>query len=334
MSFEYPYFLILILFLPALWLLVAKNVDSLRERFRPELYKKMVAGGSGMGRRVRKAILLLSAAFMLAALARPVIDLGEIKIETEMRDLVVAFDISRSMLADDIYPNRLEMAKRKFHDLLDNLKDTRVAVVGFSSRAFLVAPLTADHESLKYLVDHMGMGYVSLKGTDIGAPLQVAENLLKDRKRKAVLIFTDGGDKKDFSKEISYAKEHGISVFIYAVGTKKGGVMRLEDGRVVRNGRGEVAITRLNPSVRELAEATGGVYMTYSLHSGDMRALASQIERRLGVSQTKERTIRNKRELFYYPLAAALLLFLVAFSSLPAKRGRANIPDVKGASKW
>jgi len=66
----------------------------------------MVAGGSGMGRRARKAILLLSAAFMLAAMARPVIDLGEIKIETKMRDLVVAFDISRSMLADDIYPRR------------------------------------------------------------------------------------------------------------------------------------------------------------------------------------------------------------------------------------
>ncbi len=334
MSFEYPYFLILILFLPLLWFFVAKNVDSLKKRFTPELYKKMVAGGSGMGRRARKAILLLSAAFMLAAMARPVIDLGEIKIKTEMKDLVVAFDISRSMLADDIYPNRLEMAKRKFHDLLDSLKDTRVAVVGFSSRAFLVAPLTADHDSLKYLVDHMGTGYVSTKGTDIGAPLQVAENLLKDRKRKALLIFTDGGDKKEFSKEISYAKEHGISVFIYAIGTKKGGVMRLEDGRVVRDSGGEVAITRLNPSIRELAEATGGVYMPYSLHSSDMRELASQIERRLGVSQTKERTIRNKRELFYYPLAAALLLFLVAFSSLPASLKRSGISGAKGASKW
>jgi len=89
-------------------------------------------------------------------------------------------------------------------------------VVGFSSRAFLVAPLTADYESLKYLVDHMGMGYVSLKGTDIGAPLQVAENLLKDRKRKALLIFTDGGDKRDFSEEISYAKEH-LSPFNRAI---------------------------------------------------------------------------------------------------------------------
>jgi len=65
-----------------------------------------------------------------------------------------------------------------------------------------------------------------------------------------------------------------------------------------------------------------------------MRALASQIERRLGVSQTKERTIRNKRELFYYPLAAALLLFLIAFSSLPVSFGRSYIAGRKGASKW
>ncbi|BBG65965.1 TPR domain protein in aerotolerance operon [Hydrogenimonas sp.] len=322
MSFEYPYLLALLLLLPPLWFVAKGGGDSLGRRFAPELYRKMVAGGGGLSREKRRALMLFSAAFAIIALARPVIDRGEIKIAGSVRDLAVAFDISRSMFADDIYPNRLEMAKRKFRDLLDSLKDTRVAVIGFSSRAFLVAPLTADYESLKYLVGHMGADYVSLKGTDMMAPLEVTGKLLGNRAEKGLLIFTDGGDDRDFSKEIDYAEKHGIKVFIYALGTKKGGVMRLPNGGVVRDGNGDVVITRLNPSVRELAEATGGVYLTYSSSSSDMKRLAARIESALGAARTEERTLRNRLELFYYPLALAVLLFLTASTSLP-RAGRA-----------
>ncbi|BDY11712.1 vWA domain-containing protein [Hydrogenimonas cancrithermarum] len=328
MEFLYPYFLISLLFLPLLWIVGTKNGDDLRRRFTPELYNKMVAKGGGLGRRVRLGVLLVSAAFGIVALSRPVIERGEIKVERQTVDLVVAFDISRSMFADDVYPNRFELAKRKFFDLLEDLNDARVGVIGFSSRAFLVAPLTRDFASVKYLVEHMGLDFVSLRGTDMFTPLEVTENLLHQSDKKAVLIFTDGGDKKEFSKEIAYARAHGIKVFIYAIGTEKGGVMK-SDGGIVRDSVGNIVITRLNPAVKVLAEETGGVYMRYSLSSGDMKQLAEAIRSRLKATKTKESLLKDREELFYYPLMVAIALFLAAYASLPKRDAKRAAGEMK-----
>ncbi|WP_456322241.1 VWA domain-containing protein [Hydrogenimonas sp.] len=320
MEFVYPYLLILLASLPVLWILAKKGGESLRRRFTPELYRKMVRNSGWLGRGERRLLLLAAMALAIVALARPVVDRGEIKVEQETIDLVVAFDISRSMFSDDVYPNRFELAKRKFFDLLDVMKDARIGVIGFSSRAFLVSPLTHDFASLGYLVKHMGLEYVSLKGTDMMAPLEVTQALLKDRDKKALLIFTDGGDTKDFSKEIEYARRHGIRVFVYAIGTKKGGVMKTQNG-VIRDENGDIVITRLNPAVKELAQKTGGVYMPFSLSSGDMRQMAEAIRQRVQAQKRKSHTIRDREELFYYPLALSLLLFWGAWISPPRRRG-------------
>ena len=316
MQFIYPYTLFLLLLIPLLWVVLGKSKDALKNHFTPELFEKMVVKGGGVSRRSRQALLLVSLALGIVALARPVIDNGEIKVKSETTDLVVAFDISRSMFADDVYPNRFSLSQRKFFDLLKSLKETRIAVIGFSSRAFLVAPLTSDYASLRYLVEHMGLDFISLKGTDMMAPLQVTKNLLKNSTKKALLIFTDGGDKNDFSLELDFAKKEGIKVFIYAVGTKKGGVMRVGKD-VVRDENGDVVITHLNLAVKSLAESSGGVYKEFSFKSGDMIELAKMIKKSLQSSKVKENVIRDRVELFQIPLMFAIALFLASFSSLP-----------------
>ncbi len=318
MDFLYPYLLILIPFLVPLWILSRRSEDEMRRHFKPELYEKMVAKGGGLSRSSRKALIFVAIAFGILALSRPGIGKGEIKVKQSTIDLIVAFDISRSMFSNDVYPNRLELSKRKFYDFLNEMKEARIGVIGFSSRAFLVAPPTRDYASLKYLVEHMGFDYVTLKGTDMMAPLEVTQNLLKTKKEKGLLIFTDGGDRKDFSREIAFAKKHGIKVFVYAVATKKGGIMKFDKG-IVRDSRGNVVITRLNPSIRELAEKTGGIYMPFSLRSSDMKMLAASIRNRLKSNESKERTIQERDELFYYPLLVAIVLFLMANSSLPKR---------------
>jgi len=318
MELLYPSVLLLIPLLLPLWFLTDRKEGDLRRRFTPELYRKMVARGGGLSRRSRRALLLGAMALGIVALSRPVIEKGEITVKESTIDLVVAFDISRSMFADDVFPNRFELAKRKFFDLLDHMKNARIGVIGFSSRAFLIAPLTRDYASLRYLVKHLGLDYVSLRGTDMMAPLEVTADLLKEKKRKALLLFTDGGDMKDFSKAADFAKRQGITVFVYAIGTEKGGVMKLENG-VVRDDRGNVVVTRLNPAVSKLAEATGGLYMPFSFRSDDMARLARVIESTLEPSDVKERSIKEREELFYYPLAAAMLLFWLSLISLPER---------------
>ncbi len=312
-------FFLFIIPLILLILVKTKKVDF-EKFFKKDILVKMQKGSSGLSKKVRAYLLIASLSFLIIAIARPVINNGEIKVKSEFIDLVTAFDISKSMLATDIYPNRLEFSKDKFFEFLDYFKKGRVGVIGFSSRAFLISPLTSDYTTLKYLVKNMSLDYVSLKGTNLLEPLIITNKLLKNSKQKALLIFSDGGDKSDFSKEIEYAKEHNIKVFVYAVATNKGSVIKDKNG-VLKDKNGNIVITRLNEKIKDLALKSGGAYMQYSLRKDDMKILAKEIEKKLKVNRVNEKIIKDIKELFYYPLLISIILFFIANFSLPSRRG-------------
>ena len=319
MRFENIEYLTLLI-IPLIALFLLKNSSLNLERyFSKELLLKMQKRGSGLSKKVRAYLLLLAFSFGVIALSRPIIDNGEIKVKQEYFDIVTAFDISQSMLADDVYPNRLEFSKKKFFELLKSLKKARVGAIAFSSRAFLVSPITADYATLKYLVKNMNLDYISLKGTNLLEPLTITNEQLKKSKNKALLIFTDGGDNSDFSKEIAYAKEHNIKVFVYAVATKKGSVIKTKRG-VIKDKNGNIVITKLNSKIKELALKSGGAYMEYSLREGDMKYLAKTIESKFKAKEGKSRVIKDTKELFYYPLAVAIVLLFIGLFSLPFRR--------------
>ncbi len=318
MRFVHPEFLWLLLLIVPMLLLIRKERSALARHFDPELLRRMRYTKGAIPKRVRDALVVAAFACGVVALARPVIDHGQIKVKSSDIDVIVAFDISRSMFADDIYPNRFEFAKRKFDLFLNHVQRARVGVIGFSSRAFLVSPLTEDFESLRFLVKNMKLEYVSLKGTDIMSALEVTQNLLEKSEKKALVLFTDGGDKNDYEAEIEYAKKHGIVLFVYAIGTKKGGVIKTDYG-VLKKRNGDIVIVRRNDAIEALATRTGGAFMRYSLKKGDMEELAKRILSKFESTRQRERTIKDTRELFYYPLGLAVLLFMMSFSSLPRK---------------
>ena len=262
-------------------------------------------------------MLILSFIALIFALARPVINKGEIKIKQSYTNVVVGFDISQSMFVDDLYPNRFEFAKRKFYTLLKYFKNTKVALIGFSSRAFLISPLTEDYNSLKFLTKNLGLEYLNLRGTSIMSALEAANNLFENREKKVLLLFTDGSDKKDFSQEIAYAKRHNIVVFVYATATDKGGVIKTKRG-ILKDRNGNIVIVKRNDAIKKLALETGGAYMVYSLEDADMKKLAQIIDSKFK-SDSKQKVIKNRVELFYYPLMASIVLVFMALFSLPRK---------------
>ncbi len=318
MRFADPGFLWLWVLIVPMALLVRRERDRLHRYFAPAVLKRIRYSRGVLPKKVRDALLIGAFALGVVALARPVVDRGEIKVHSSDIDVIAAFDISQSMFADDIYPSRFALAKRKFDAFLGDLPQARVGVIGFSSRAFLVSPLTKDFASLRFLVHNMKLEYVSLKGTDIMSALEVTQRLLKKSRKKALLLFTDGGDKHDYAKEIAYAKRHGISVFVYAIGTDKGGVIKTPHG-VLKDKKGDIVVVRRNDAIKALALRTGGAYMRYSLERNDIKALAQNIRAKFKEGQKHERTIRDTKELFVYPLGLAMLLFWLSFSSLPRR---------------
>ncbi len=319
MQFKSPeFFLILLLLLPLALMLFRKGA-TIAHYFDAEILKKLQLSDSLLSPAVKNSFLLLSSALMIIALARPYIDNGEIKVTTSTIDVMAAFDISRSMFANDVYPNRLALAKKKFEEFSGDFQEAKIGVIGFTSRAFLISPLTEDFATLDYLVTNMNLDSVTLRGTSVMNALEVTNDLLSESEKKALILFSDGGDSDNFSKEIAYAKRHNIVVFAYNIGTTKGGVIPDTNGALTDK-NGDIVVVRLNKKIKDLALQSGGAYMEYSLKSNDINALAEAIKQRFSEKSEEESTIKDEKELFPYPISVALVLLFLALYSMPSRR--------------
>ncbi len=310
---------LLLLLLPLGYLLKSRG-DELSGVFSKEVLSKIKLKSSALSKKWRNIFMLIAIALTIVALARPQIDNGEIKVKSSFINVVTAIDMSKSMFANDVYPNRFEFAKKKFFDSLDYFKNTKIALMGFSTQTFLISPLTEDFNSLKFLAKNLNLDYLSLEGTDILTVLKSSNELFGEEKKKILLMFTDGSDQREFSKEIAYAKEHNIVVFIYNIGTKKGGVIKDKNG-VLKDKNGDIVVVKRNDNIKELAMKTGGAYMNYSLAKGDIKLLVDTIQNSFKAKEEQNSTIKDRRELFYYPLALAMLFYLMSLFSIPIRRG-------------
>ena len=311
--FEFLYLEVLyLLIIPFIFIFLVRKSRSLKAIFSKEVMKEIYIKKSGFSKRLRAYILIFSLIFGIISLARPVINNGEIKIKQSYINAVIALDISNSMRVDDLFPSRFEFAKNKIYSFLDNAMDKRLGVVGFSNEAFMISPLTSDFSSLKYLISNLNFSNLNLQGTDIYSLLRSVDTLFKDEKNKILVLFSDGGDNEDFSKEIKFAKENKISVFIYLTATNKGGLFKAPNNDVV--------LLKANQNIKDLALKTGGAYMQSSLNNDDMKALNSLISAKFKNSSDKDEVIKEQKELFYYPLILAIILYFMANFSLPFRR--------------
>ena len=309
--------LLLILLLPLLYMMKQQG-GELESIFSKEVLKRVKLKQNSLSKWWRNIFWIIAIALTIVALARPQIDNGEIKVKSSFINVVTAIDMSKSMFANDVYPSRFDFAKKKFFDSLAYFKNTKIALIGFSSQTFLISPLTQDFHSLKFLGKNLNLDYLNLKGTDIRATLESANNLFGNEKQKILLIFTDGSDQKEFNKEIAYAKEHNIVIYIYNIGTDKGGIIKDKNG-VLKDKKGDIVVVKRTDNIKELAMQTGGAYMKYSLANNDIKLLADTIQSSFKAQKEESSTIKDRKELFYYPLALALLFLFISLFSIPKK---------------
>lgn len=304
----YAFYVLIILII---LVFISGKIQDYEKYFSKDMLNKILVGKNQ--KKLNFGLLLGSFIFLVISLARPIIENKPIEIQKSSISVVVAFDISKSMLCEDIYPNRLEAAKNKFYNLLDNLKDEKVGAIGFSNKSFLIAPITNDYLTLKYLVKNINLKYINKKGSLIKKALVTTKELLKDSSKKALIIFTDGTDTTTYNDEINYANKYNIKVFIYTIATQKGGILKTKNG-ILKDTSGNIVVTRLNRSIKDLAFETNGAYLEYSTSSSDIKEFINSIKEQFKIKQTKNIIIKNNEELFYIPLCIAILLFLIAIS--------------------
>lgn len=310
------------LILPVLFLFfyfIFNNRVGIDSIFDERILEKLKFNNNTMSFKWRNVILFLALIFMIISISRPVMNKVEVKLDKISYDIVIGIDVSKSMLAKDIYPNRFKFAKEKFNQFVNKFKDANIGAIAFSQSAFLLSPLTEDSSTLKFLVDNLDMNSISTSGTDILSSIEIANKFLKKNSQKILVLFTDGGDNKNFRIEIAKAKEYNLNIYIYGIGTKRGITIEKKNGDILKDPKGKIVITALNEKIKDLAIHSNGAYIKASNSEKSINMLIKDIKSKFKKNQKEAKSFIQYKELFYYPLILALLCLLIAFSSLPLK---------------
>lgn len=321
MSFVNPqFFWVLIVPFVIFAFLISTNKERLSRVFDEKVLKRLSAADESMPMIVRNILMFFAIFFMIVAFARPVVEKGDKKVEVEGLTLLTALDISGSMRSEDVYPNRLEFAKKKMTALFDALPSDEVGVVAFAHSSFVLAPFTSDKETLKMMVEGVDDTYINMSSTDFSALGEQISTLLEKKKPKIVILISDGGDEEAIAGFSDILEANDIDLYVVLVGSLKGAPVIDENGKPYMKKDGTIAITQRHDALGEVAKRLGGAYVVASSGKEDIMQLVNVIRRKYKNQQQGEVTVKEREEYFYYPLGFALFLLLISFSSMPRRR--------------
>lgn len=318
MRFASPQILWLLLVLPPalvafLWWAWRRKQELLSRFIEPRLLASLTAGVSPARRKLRLAFLVAAVVWLVFTWAR--LQWGFDWEETKQRglDIVVAIDVSKSMLADDIAPNRLTRAKLAALDLMQQAKADRLGLVTFAGVAFLQCPLTVDDAAFRQSVELLDVNTIPQGGTAIAEAIETAQTAFKEQdNEKALVLFTDGEDHDSHALEAAEkAAQAGMRIFTIGIGTPEGELLRAKDaqGRTdfVRDEDGNVVKSHLNEKLlEEIAKKTGAFYLP--LRGADtMDKLYAGGLSKLTKTESPARLVKQYHERFYWPLLLAIL---------------------------
>ncbi len=252
---------------------------------------------------------ILTFIFIILALSRPVIEQEPIKSERIFSDVIVAVDLSFSMQAQDIQPSRLVKAKEILSSLVRIKHDSRFGVLGFTTNAIVLSPLTEDSELLIHLFNGLDDKLIITKGSSIMPALKLARKMSKS-KNPSVVILSDGGDALNYEDEANFAKEKGLVVNILMLGTKLGSTIKLDNGELLKDEMDDIVVSRANENIKQISNMTNGIY------TDDMDEILSALKSQENKEFKSKTTIVQNLELFYYFVVLAILTFLVSVTSL------------------
>ena len=266
-------------------------------------------------RRFRIFLLLMTMLFLIVAAARPFWSSQLVPFEPRGRDLMVIFDVSKSMLATDIAPSRLEHAKFLLRQLVESAPNDRFGLVAFAGKAYLACPLTSDSLAFTQYIDELNTDTVPLGGTNLEAALRVAEQAFKAAAggNRGILLFTDGDELAGNSAAlVNELRKRQIPLFIVGLGDPEVGAPVPEaDGTLKRDASGQLITSKLaETSLKKLAGETGGVYVRSTVTDTGLAVIENRIKRLdTAEQQGAQRTLPIEK----FPLAliaAAICLVL------------------------
>jgi Ca-activated chloride channel family protein len=273
-------------------------------------------------------ILMLSVGFgcLSLALVNPKIGTKLETVRSQGVDIVFAVDVSKSMLAEDIAPNRLEKSKQLVREIINSLASDRVGIIAYAGKAFPQLPITTDYASAKMFLQNMNTDMLSSQGTAIHEAIQLAKTYYDDDEQtnRILIIISDGedhgGEAVDIAEE---AKEKGIRILTVGVGDIKGGPIPIKRNGVVLNykkdNNGETVITRLDETtLRKIAEETNGLYVNGSNTAEVVESIKDVLDN-MDKKEFESKQIADFKDQFQWFLGIGILLFFLDIFFLERK---------------
>jgi Ca-activated chloride channel family protein len=325
-NIEYLWGLLLIPLLAVffVWSRISRR-RALKKFGQQEILGQLMPYSSGNRPVVKFIILMLALAFFIVGIARP--QFGS-KLKTEKREgveLMIALDVSNSMMAEDIQPNRLERAKRAISRLVDRLKDDKIGLIVFAGDAYTQLPITTDYNSAKLFLNSVNTQIVPKQGTAIGAAIELARKSFtpNGEANKAIIIITDGENHEDDAlASAKAALDEGAIVHTIGMGLPSGSpipVLRNGQTDYLKDRDGNVVVTKLNEQMLEQIAATGGgIYVRANNAQVGLNALFDEINK-MEKQEMETRTFSEYDDQFQYFFAVGLFLLLLEFVILERK---------------
>jgi Ca-activated chloride channel family protein len=261
-------FIVLGMLIVFLWVQIWKKKTK-REFSDLELLARLSPDQSVFKSVLKFIVLSLSIVCLITALVNPKMGTSLQTVKRQGVDVVFAIDVSKSMLAEDIAPNRLEKAKQLTTQIINSLVSDRVGIIAYAGKAIPQLPITTDYAAAKMFLQNMNTEMLSSQGTAINEAIQLSRSYYNDEEQtnRVLVIISDGEDHNDSSISVAgAAAEEGIKIYTIGVGSEKGGPIPLKKNGVVmsykKNQSGETVITRLNKkTLAEIAEKANGTYV-------------------------------------------------------------------------
>ncbi len=345
LEFARPFWLLAGLVVCALlaWLMrvfALKREADLAKLVHPRFRQRLLPGHSPRLVLVKRSLWLLAVLFLFTAVAGPRKGYDWREVKRRGIDLLFAVDTSKSMLAEDLAPNRLERARMGIHDFIGRLKGDRVGLIPFAGSSYALCPLTLDYDAFRESLDALDTDLIPRQGTDVASAIREADRLFaeKGNTHRILVLITDGedlqGDALDAAKE---AKKNGMTIYPVGVGSAEGVniPVRLPNGQkdFVRDEAGNPVTTKLDEStLRKLAEETGGLYAALGRGAEGLDTIYREKLRLVPQNELESRMEKVPQERFEWPLGAALLLLLVEFL-LPDRRREAKVRVLPSAAR-
>ena len=290
------------------------------------LFSKLVTPNFREQQKTRALCISFAIFFILLALTRPQWGYQWEDVKQEGVDIIIALDVSRSMLAEDIKPNRLERAKRKISDLLEMLQGDRVGLVAFAGTSFVQCPLTLDYTAARIFLNAIDTDLIPVQGTALGDALRTSIKAFRteEKKSKAIILITDGEDQT--GQALVAAKEAekaGVKVYTIGIGRDIGAPLPNPNqaGGFLKNEEGEVILTKLDEiTLQQISLQTGGSYVRSVTGDIDLKTIyLDQINKKMEKKEFKSERRKIWQERFQWFIFPALL-FLLYESRLSAKK--------------